>query len=319
MPLRISSEAKPKVGISACLLGQRVRFDGGDKRDDWLVDELGKWITWYPVCPEMEMGLGSPRESMRLALVAGASGTRLLTNRSNRDLTVPAQATARGMVARLPELDGFVLKKSSPSCGLERVKVYNRKGIPDPKGEGFFAAELKRRFPDLPMIEEGRLTDPEQREHFVTRIFAARRWRDVPARVSAVQKFHETYKLLIMAHSPAHYRALGRIAANPERRIPTEVRDAYGRLFPKALALPPTPAKRINVLQHILGYFKRTLSSKERHAILESLEEYRDGELPFLSVLLLLRHQLTRLSVPYLEGQLFFEPYPKRLAKRRFG
>lgn len=307
---------RPLVGISSCLLGERVRFDGGHKKDDWLVKELGKWVEWEPWCPEMQMGLGSPRESLRL--VARGKQNRLVGNRTGKDVTAAAKTTAREIVTKLGDLDGYILKKNSPSCGLERVKVYGKNDIPFRAGQGVFAERLQRAMPLLPMIEEGRLSDPEQREQFVTRVFAFYRWKKVPAKISAIQKFHQEYKLLLMAHSPSKYQALGKIAANPSKRAPSDVKAEYGPVFLGALADPSTTKKRVNVLQHIFGYFKREIPPKEKAGILEAIEEFRKGELSFLAALTCVRQLLNRVSVPYLESQLFFDPYPKALSLRRY-
>ena len=309
---------KPRVGISSCLLGRPVRYNGGHKRHDWLVDELGKWVIWVPVCPEMEMGLGAPRESMSLVADPAYRHPRLIANKSRRDLTALAVKTSRRLIDSLGELDGYVLKKNSPSCGLERVKRYGLKGAPIGTGPGLFAERLRRQFPELALIEEGRLTNPEDREHFVTRLFASLALRAVVPRVSAIQKFHEHYKLLLMAHSPTHYRELGRIAAGSAGRSADEVLRAYGSHFKAALSMPTSTKKRVNVLQHVFGYFSPELSAKERTSLLGAMEKYRLGELSFLAALTLIEHTLSQHPVPYLEGQLFFEPYPKALALRRY-
>jgi uncharacterized protein YbbK (DUF523 family)/uncharacterized protein YbgA (DUF1722 family) len=308
---------KPRIGVSACLLGQKVRYDGQHKRVDWLVEELGKWVSFHPVCPELEMGLGAPRESMRLVRRGARGRLRLLGNDTDRDFTDPAERTARRLVEDLPDLDGYVLKKNSPSCGLERVKVYDANQVPARAGQGFFATALQESRPGLPVIEEGRLTDPEQREHFVTAVFAFFRWKAVPARVAAIQAHHQQYKLLLMAQSPQHYRRLGGVAANPRRRRPSEIRAEYETLLLEALAKASTTGKRVNVLQHIFGYFKEKLGAREKRDLLEAIEDYRKGELSFLAAVKLHQHVAKRLEIPYLEGQLFFDPYPKALALRR--
>ena len=309
---------KPRIGISACLLGKPVRHDGGHKRDDWLVDELGKWVTWYPVCPEMEMGLGSPRETVRLLQTSEGELVRMITNKTNKDLTALAAKTVRRITGLLPEIEGFVLKKKSPSCGIERVNLYNTKGHPEKKGVGFFAERLMKSHPGLPVIEEGRLTDPEQREQFVMRIFALFRWRQVPAKISAIQKFHQNYKLLLMAHSPMLYQKLGGIAANSAKGRPSEIREEYESFFLEALRQPSSTRKRVNVLQHMFGYFRGKISEKEKRSLLKAIEEYGQGELSFLASLKLIEHVASSLSIPYLEAQLLFDPYPKELALRKY-
>lgn len=312
------SAARPVVGISACLLGERVRFDGGHKKDDWIARELGKTVTWYAVCPEMEMGLGAPREAMRLER-RGRGAPRLVVINTGEDLTTSGRTASTRILGRLPELDGFILKKGSPSCGVERVKVYGEGGgRPSRDGQGLFAEALAAERPLLPRIEEGRLTDAIQREHFVTRVFAHHRFRGIPARVSAVQKFHQEYKLLVMAHSPDHYQRLGRIAANSAKLAPSVVREKYGALFHEALAVPSTPGRRANVLQHMVGYFRGKLEDGERAALRDAIEEFRSGELSFLAALTVIRHVVKRVGEPYLEGQIYFDPYPRALALRKY-
>ena len=306
-------DEKPVVGISSCLLGQRVRYDGNHKRDDWLVKELGKWVQWFPVCPEMEMGLGAPRESMGLLREGGA--IKLIGNDSGTNYTALCEKTSRRLTRALPALDGYVLKKSSPTCGLERVRTFPG---PSYTGRGLYAERLVESRPLLPTIEEGRLTDPPQREHFVTRVFAHFRARQLPARMKSLQDFHQGYKLLLMAHSPDHYRKLGRMVANAGRKTPRAILEEYLPLFNQALARPATPGRQANVLQHVLGYFKKQLGSKEKQGLVEAIEDYRTGNLSFLAALKLMEQLLIRLPSPYLETQLYFAPYPKALNLRRF-
>ena len=206
-----------RLGISACLLGEPVRFDGGHKRDPFLVESLGQFVDWVPVCPEVESGLDAPRESMRL--VQTDSRIRLLTNKTAQDHTTRMHGYARRRVEELVDdaLVGFVLKKDSPTCGLERVKVYGTAGMPVKSGRGLFAHALVTRFPLLPVEEEGRLNDPRLRENFVERIFAYRRLRALFATrwsMGTVVRFHTAHKLTLMAYRPEADQRLGRLAAS---------------------------------------------------------------------------------------------------------
>lgn len=305
-------ELKPRVGISACLLGQRVRHNGEDKRNDWIVDYLGKFVTWVPLCPELEMGLGVPRSTMRLE--GRPEDPRLIVRGTEENLTGLASETARRLMARLVDLDSYIFKKDSPSCGLERVKVYDRSGsCPARSGVGLFAREVRSRHPEIPMIEEGRLSDHRQREHYAVRLFACHRLRHLPRSVSALQAFHQSYKLLLMAHAPDRYQALGEIAANPRGKRPGELVADYAPAFLAAISRSPTRRQWINVLQHIFGYFKRQTDAAEKRQVLATIEEYRIGELPLIAPLTVLRLLTERHSVAYLANQKVFHPYPRGL------
>lgn len=261
------------------------------------------------------MGLGVPRPALRL--VQDGQSVRVVTKNTGEDRTELARRTVARLVSGRHDWDGFILKKSSPSCGLERVKVYpGGDRAPTPSGRGVFAAKLVELNPTLPLIEEGRLTDPAQREQFVLRVFAHRRLAEVRASMPAIQAFHRHYKLVLMERSPAHYRKLGAIVGNARRKKPGEVLEEYRPLFLEALQVPATPGKRVNVLHHIVGYFRDRLDRNERSQVLEAIEEYKDGIVPFVAPMKLLQHLVRKLSVEYLEGQLFFEPYPKALGLR---
>lgn len=302
---------RPRIGISACLLGKPVRHNAEHKRNDWLVDQLGKHVTWVEICPEVEMGLGVPRESIHLE--GSSKNPRLVAVKTRRDLTQLARDTATKILERDFDFDAFVLKKSSPSCGLERVKVYDSNNSPSRDGIGFFASALTQKFPNLPVIEEGRLSDLRQRERFATLVFAWARFRSLAPRVAELQKFHETYKLLLMAYSPTLYRKLGQMAANPQKRELEQVRSDYGEALLELFRGFATPQKRVNVLQHICGYFSERLDSAERALVLATIEDYRRGEIPFIAPLTLVHHLSRKFKISYLEQQILFNPYPKDL------
>ncbi len=302
---------KPRVGISACLLGQKVRHNGEDKRNDWLVDMLGKFVTWVPLCPEVEMGLGVPRKTMRLK--GRVEDPQLLVKGTEENLTALAHETARRMMAGRLELDSYIFKKDSPSCGLERVKIYGRNDSPSRSAVGLYAQAVKERFPTIPMIEEGRLSDPRQRELYVIKLFAFLKLKNLEPKTAAVQKFHQYYKLLLMAHAPDRYQALGNIAANSRKKRAAELLADYRPLFLAAISRAPTRKQWINVLQHVFGYFKDKISGKEKKQIIAMIEEYRRGELPLIALLTLLKFLAQKHSVAYLEEQAIFHPYPTGL------
>jgi uncharacterized protein YbgA (DUF1722 family)/uncharacterized protein YbbK (DUF523 family) len=308
-----------RIGISSCLLGQHVRYDGGHKRDAFLVDELARFVTFVPVCPEVELGMPVPRPAIRLVRERGE--VRLLDPRSGADHTEAMRRWAAGRVRELARLDlsGYVLKKDSPSCGMERVKVHAARGPGVRDGVGLFAEELLRRLPLLPVEEEGRLHDPGLREAFVERVFAYRRLRALlGARWTpgALVRFHTAEKLLLLAHDPESYRALGRLVARVTRLPRAEAEARYGDRFMHALRTPATRGKHCNVLQHMAGYLKEALDAAEKAELQESFADYRRGLVPLVVPLTLLRHHLRKHGVPYLAGQSYLEPHPKELMLR---
>ncbi len=305
-----------RLGISSCLVGHEVRYDGGHKRDRFLTDTLGRFVEWVPVCPEMEAGFGTPREAMRL--VDDHGRLRLVTVGSGVDLTERLQQTVRVRVDRLAREDlcGYVLKKNSPSCGMERVKVYNGKGMPVRAGRGLFTTALLERYPFLPVEEEGRLSDPRLRENFIERVFAYRRLRTLfePRwTLDALIRFHTAHKLTLMAHSVNAYQALGQLVARAKSRSPADVRREYTQAFMRALAVNATPRRQTNVLQHMAGYFKSTLDKAAKDELSMAISDYRTGLVPLIVPLTLLRHYVRLHRVSYLAGQTYLDPYPKEL------
>jgi uncharacterized protein YbgA (DUF1722 family)/uncharacterized protein YbbK (DUF523 family) len=308
-----------RVGISACLLGEAVRFDGGHKRDPFLTETFGAFVEWVPVCPEVECGFGTPREAMRLVRVD--NDVRLLTVRTAVDLTDRMAAYTRRRVAQLDaeDLCGYVLKKDSPSCGLERVKIYGTGGIPEKSGRGMFARSLVERFPSLPVEEEGRLSDPRLRENFVERVFAYWRLRGLFSgrwNLGTLVEFHTAHKLILMAHSPEAYRELGRLVARARGVGRKELERRYTELFMSALAVIATPRRHANVLQHMAGYFKNLLDAKSKGELGAAIDDYRRGLVPLVVPITLLRHHVRVHEVSYLEGQRYLAPHPKELMLR---
>jgi uncharacterized protein YbgA (DUF1722 family)/uncharacterized protein YbbK (DUF523 family) len=322
---------RPRIGISACLLGQAVRYDAGHKRDPFLVETFGRHVEWVPVCPEVEAGFGTPRESMRLVLVTheprqrgerfDASNTALVTNAHGVDVTHKLRSYARRKVGKLVDADlsGFVLKKDSPSCGMERVKVYTSPKVAERGGRGLFAAELMERLPNLPVEEEGRLNDARLRENFVERVFAYRRLRGLFGgrwTLGALVQFHTAHKLTLMAHSPAAYREIGRLVASASSIPRAELAARYQTLFMQALTTVATPKRHANVLQHMLGYVSDSLDADTRAEMLSLIEEHRMERVPLVVPMTLMRHHVRRLNVEYLLGQTYLDPHPRELSLR---
>jgi uncharacterized protein YbgA (DUF1722 family)/uncharacterized protein YbbK (DUF523 family) len=308
-----------RIGVSSCLLGAQVRFDGGHKRDAFLVDQLGPFVEWVPVCPELELGLGVPRETIHL--VRRADDVRLVGSRSGEDHTDAMRrfAVRRARELARHELCGYVLKKSSPSCGLERVAIRSEHGMPEKKGRGVFAAALLDAWPALPVEEEGRLGDARLRENWIERVFAYRRLRSFFASrwsVGSLVRFHTAHKLQLMAHSPKHYAELGRLVAGARDLPRAEVRERYEAEFMEALRVIATPRRHVNVLEHVLGHFKRLLDVADRRELAALVQDYGRGLVPLVVPITLVRHHVARLGVEYLAGQVYLEPHPKELMLR---
>lgn len=308
-----------KIGVSTCLLGEKVRFDGGHKHDHYITGTMGRFFTFVPVCPETECGLGTPREAMRL--VGDVNKPRLITNKTDVDHTdkMLAWTTKRLLALEKEDLCGFVFKKDSPSSGLHRVKVYNDKGQPVKKGRGLFAAAFIKRFPRIPVEEEGRLNDPALRENFIEQVFAMKRWREARQRkrtMGNLVDFHTREKLLIMAHSPECYREMGRLVATGKQFKTEDLYKRYEALLFKALDLKGTVSKHTNVLMHILGYFKKKLSTDEKKEVLKLIQNYRSGHLPLIVPVTLMNHFVRKYRQPYLSTQTYLNPHPIELQLR---
>lgn len=307
------------IGISACLLGQEVRFDGGHKRDTFLTETFGQFVEWVPVCPEVEAGFSTPREAMRLVQREGV--VRLLTVKTGIDVTerLDRFSTRRVGALKREGLCGYVLKKDSPSCGMTRVKVYDPHGSPARSGRGRFAAALLDRYPSLPVEEEGRLSDPRLRDNFVERVFAYRRLRDLFAArwtVGGLVRFHTAHKLVLMAHSVEAYRRLGQYVARAKSIARAQVEREYAEAFMTALTAIATPRRHVNVLMHMAGYFKSLLDSGDKEELHGTIEDYRLGLVPLVVPITLFRHHVRQHDVTYLQGQVYLEPHPKELMLR---
>ncbi len=310
---------KIRIGISTCLLGEKVRYDGQHKWDRYITDTLGQFFEWVPVCPEVEYGLPIPRESLRL--VGDPKSPRLLTTRTGVDHTEGMKRWSAGRLNDLAgdHLCGFIFKSRSPSSGMAGVKVYKPDGMPNGRGSGIFAAAFMERFPLLPVIDEGRLHDLKLRENFIERVFVYRRWRefvDDGFSLGGLVTFHTRHKLLIMAHSPRHYRDLGTLVAHGREMPGDELVQRYLSGLMAGLGLLATVRKNTNVLQHIMGYFKKHLAPDEKQELLEIISAYHDGHLPLIAPVVLLNHYVRKYGVEYLQDQYFLHPHPLELQLR---
>ncbi|MDD2850908.1 MAG: DUF523 and DUF1722 domain-containing protein [Desulfuromonadaceae bacterium] len=306
------------IGVSSCLLGEQVRYDGGHKHDSYITDTLGSYFRFVAVCPEVGCGLPVPREAMRLE--GDPATPRLIAGRSRTDLTDQMLSYCAAKVKELENEDlcGFIFKKNSPSSGLFRVTVYNKNSAAK-SGRGLFAAAVADHFPLMPMEEEGRLNDPALRENFIERIFSYRRWKDFQASgptVDQLVEFHTAHKLLMMAHSPAIYRAMGALVGHARELSPPDLFRRYAELFMKGLALHATTWKNSTVLQHIPGYFKQQLSSDEKAELLDVIRRYHDQQLPLIVPVTLLRHYIRKYDQQYLKEQVYLFPHPAQLMLR---
>ena len=324
---RWASAAGPiRIGVSSCLLGEEVRFDGGHKRNEFLIETFGKFVEFVPFCPEMALGLGAPRESLRLVRDESepedpARGVRLVGNRSGVDMTEAMQALASERACALVNvgLSGYVLKKDSPTCGMERVRVYTANGMPSRGGRGLFAEALIAAMPNLPVEEEGRLSDARLRENFIERVFAYYQMRaffDAGWKVGGLVAFHTVHKLTLMAHSPHAYAEMGRMVAEAKRVPAAEMRERYESEFMAAMSKLATPARHVNVMHHMAGYLREHLDADGRREMLGLIEDYRNGLVPLVVPLTLIRHHVRRFDIAYLKAQTYLEPHPKELMLR---
>lgn len=310
---------KLRIGVSACLLGEKVRYDGQHKRNSFVVDVLAKLVDFVPVCPEVECGLPVPREAMHL--VGDPAAPRLMTLRTHIDLTDQMHAWTKRKIPELrsENLCGFIFKSRSPSSGMERVKVYNGRGGMSGRGAGLFAKAFMDAFPLLPVEDEGRLNDIDLRENFIERLFTLKRYRDtVVARpsVSALIEFHARHKYLVMAHHQVRTRELGRLVASTTAHNLRRVIGEYEPLLLQTLKLCATPAKHTNVLTHIAGYFKRELDAQDRRELHGLIDQYHDGMIPLIVPMTLIKHYVRKLNITYLMDQVYLNPHPAELKLR---
>ncbi|MBL8024595.1 MAG: DUF1722 domain-containing protein [Elusimicrobia bacterium] len=308
-----------RVGVSSCLLGQKVRYDGGHKRDSFIADQLARFVEFVPVCPELEIGLGSPRDSIHLTQTQGK--IRLVNPKTHQDLTDTMSRWSADRLSQLEKqsLSGFILKKDSPSCGMQRVRVHQEGKPPTKDGVGLFAQRLLERWPLLPVEEEGRLNDARLRENFIERVFAYHRmvhFFGKPWTTGDLVRFHTAEKLLLMAHEPAGYQELGRWVAQAKGVSPTRFFQDYGSRFMAALGHLATTRRHVNVLNHAAGYFRGHASPEERRELQSVIGDYQRELVPLVAPLVLLRSFVRTKGISYLEGQTYLYPHPKEMMLR---
>jgi uncharacterized protein YbgA (DUF1722 family)/uncharacterized protein YbbK (DUF523 family) len=312
-------ESPIKIGVSSCLLGNNVRYNGGHAHDRFITGTLGEFVEFVPVCPEVECGLGIPRLTMHLK--GDVDNPRLVTTKTGEDHTERMVSWAKKRLEELANenLCGFIFKKNSPSSGMARVKVFNDKGQPDNRGSGIFAGMFMIRFPLIPVEEDGRLNDPILRENFIEQMFTLKRWRDLTAggitRGNLVE-FHTCNKMLIRSHSENHYRLMGKLVAGAKSISPSTLYEQYEELLLAALRLKASVAKHTNVMLHMLGYFKNDLTSDEKQEMLEIIDAYRGEYVPLVVPLTLFSHYVRKYNQQYLKQQTYLNPHPTALKLR---
>lgn len=306
-----------KIGVSSCLLGERVRYNGEHKRHWYINEVLGKYFHYVPFCPELEVGMGVPRPSVRL--VGKAESPKMIEPKSGEDWTDRMVHYSNKKAPKLAGLHGFILKKGSPSCGPFRVKVYSEKGIPFASGQGIFAKALRERYPHIPIEDEGRLNDEGLRENFITRVFAYARFCHLKAqsfsRANWV-KFHQDNKMLLLSYSRPLYSKLGQLVSHIKDYSSQEFLDSYEELYMTALEGKSTPAKNSDVLLHILGHLKKIIGSKEKQDLIDAIDKYKQGTYPLIVPLTLVRHYINLHDVQYIKEQTYLNPHPIELKLR---
>ncbi|MAD76847.1 MAG: hypothetical protein CML20_19030 [Rheinheimera sp.] len=309
-----------KIGISACVLGEPVRFDGGHKASTFCLQQLKPLVKFVAICPEQAIGLGVPRPAIRLQRDEHQQ-IRLVQSRDNRiDHTEQMQQYTEKLLPTLTTLSGYVVCAKSPSCGMERVRVYDAAGQQLGKvGTGIFTHQLMQRYPWLPVEEDGRLLDPALRENFITRIFACHDYQQQMQdgfSVAKLVQFHSRYKFLVMAHSPLAYRELGRLVAGAKLFNPVQLAERYLCDLMQALKNIASRKQHANVLQHLQGFLKKSLSSTEKSELTDLIHRYRQGFLPLMAPLTLLGHYLRQYPNQYIAAQRYLNPYPEQLGLR---
>jgi len=316
----VENVEKIRIGISSCLVGQNVRFDGGNKRDRYITDTLSNYFHWVPVCPEVELGLGTPRPTLRFQKID--KDVRLIQPATGKDLTDEMAEFAEKRVKKLKgeTIYGYVLKSRSPSCGKGGIKIYKGHAIrPATNGIGLYAKRLIGDWPNLPVEDEGRLCDPVLRENWINQVFAYYSFQSSlfpRPTVGKLVKFHSSYKFTILSHCNTTYRQLGPLVAGAKKHPIKSVVEEYENLFMAALKKRATAAKHVNVMEHMIGFFKKELDSNTRKEILVSVEDFRKGIVPVIVPITLIKHYARVLKIDYLMDQSYLSPHPKELALR---
>ncbi|OOZ42278.1 hypothetical protein BOW53_00075 [Solemya pervernicosa gill symbiont] len=300
------------LGISACLLGEKVRYDGHHKYNGYIVETLGAHFDLSPFCPEVAAGLGVPRPTIRL-VGKPATPQAVGTLDPNLNVTNKLERLGRRTAREMKSISGYILKARSPSCGMERVSVYPPKGPVVKKGVGRFAAKLMESNALLPIEEEGRLNDPELRDNFIERVFAYQRWQQLNSRrltPKRLSEFHAAQKLCLMAHSPQAYRQLGQLISSASTQPLSTLKQTYATGLMDALNKRATPAKHCNVMQHILGYLKKSIDAEDKQELLELIDAFRQGQSTRAAPLTLLRHHFRKHPNGYIRQQHYLFPSP---------
>jgi uncharacterized protein YbgA (DUF1722 family)/uncharacterized protein YbbK (DUF523 family) len=309
------------VGISACLLGHKVRYDGGHKRSKYCLDILSECFDFVPLCPEVSIGLSTPREPIRL--VGNAEASRVVGVK-DPEFDVTDRLTAYGdeVSAKHQEFCGYILMKGSPSCGMERVKVYHENGMPNVAGSGAYAARIMRNNPALPVEEEARLNDPVLRENFITRVFVYFNWKNEvlsDPSLHEVLQFHSRHKYQLMAHSYEGYKELGKyLATEAPNQALAQVLEEYLLKLMTHLKQRATRKSHTNTLMHIFGYLKKEIDAETKQDLLQAIEEYRTNKVHLVVPLTFLKHYLKRHGSEYIKSQAYLDPYPHELGLRNY-
>ena len=330
-------EKQITLGISSCLLGHKVRYNGGHKRSSFCVNTLARFFHFEPICPELAIGLGIPREPIRLVgkladsslsaekSSSSAPGKKLNirvvgTDNAELDVTDDLVQYGRQMAGQLSHICGYILMQKSPSCGMDRVKVYHQNGHPlGESAPGAYAGAFMDSCPLLPVEEEGRLHDPVLRENFFTRVYAYYSWQKMvlaQPSYNALVEFHAMYKYMIMAHYPQGYKRLGQIVARGRESSLPALLEEYFEAFMTALKRRANRKSHTNAMMHILGYVKKSVAGKERNQLLTLIEEYRQGMVPLIAPMTMLRHFIENHGSPYIQKQTYLTPHPDQLGLR---
>ena len=308
---------KIRIGVSSCLIGEKVRWNGDHKQDRYVREILSRYFEYIPVCPEVEVGMGVPRETV--ALYGEPEKPSMISKKTQTDWTKPMEKYIKSRINTLSadDLCGYIFKSKSPSCGMGRVPLYSEFGSHKVKhGPGMFANAFINSFPLVPTEDEGRLNDPRIRENFIVRVFSFKRFNlllNEKFSLGKWVKFHTQHKFLLLAHSRKHYDDLGALVAHSKTIKPSELKKKYGELFMEALTSKSTPKKNTDVLLHMMGFLKKLLTKIEKEDILSTIEDYRSEILPLIVPVTLIRHQVKKHNIEYLHDQVYLNPHPKEL------
>lgn len=312
---------KIQIAISSCLAGNKVRYDGGHKRSKYCLDVMSDWFEYQPICPEMGIGMPTPRPPIHLVDEDNQIRVKMVDDHKV-DYTKKLQQFAKITLSSIRSICGYIVIRNSPSCGMERVKVYHQNGNPsNQSSRGAYIAELMRLRPELPVEEEGRLSDPKLRENFITRVFAYHEWQEMVLQEPTLNNlisFHSRYKYLIMAHSYQAYKTLGRLVANDGSKHIHTIISEYEQLLMQALKKIASSKSHINVLYHIIGYFKKDISSNAKQDLIKVIEQYRDGIVTLIVPITLINHYLNQYGSEYICNQAYLNPHPIELGLRNY-